>query len=73
MKNLKGTFTALVTPFKNGKIDYSSLEKLINHQLKNGIDGFVVNGTTGESPSLSPSEVEDLFNFLKKIHLKQQL
>lgn len=66
MKNLKGTFTALVTPFKNGKIDYSSLEKLINHQLKNGIDGFVVNGTTGESPSLSPSEVEDLFNFFKK-------
>lgn len=66
MKNLKGTFTALVTPFKNGKIDYLSLEKLIDHQLKNGIDGFVVNGTTGESPALSSTEVEELFKFFKK-------
>lgn len=65
MKNLKGTFTALITPFRNGKIDYISLEKLIAHQLKNGIDGFVVNGTTGESPSLSGAEIEELFKFFK--------
>lgn len=67
MKSLKGTFTALVTPFKNNKVDYSSLEKLVQHQLKNGIDGFVINGTTAESPTLSEQERNEIFKFVKKI------
>ncbi|MNJ91025.1 4-hydroxy-tetrahydrodipicolinate synthase [compost metagenome] len=65
MKNLKGTFTALVTPFKNGKVDYVSLERLVAQQLKGGVDGFVINGTTAESPTLTESERNEIFKFIK--------
>ncbi len=65
MKKFKGTFTALITPFKNGSIDFDSLRKLVRQQLDAGIDGFVVNGTTAESPSLSDSEVHELFVKIK--------
>jgi 4-hydroxy-tetrahydrodipicolinate synthase len=60
MKNLKGVFTALVTPFLNGKVDFVSLEVLVKKQIQEGIDGFVVNGTTGESPTLTHEERRDL-------------
>lgn len=59
------TFSALITPFKNGNVDYLSLEKLLKHQIENGVRGFVVNGTTAESPTLEPSEVKEIFNFIK--------
>lgn len=65
MKNLKGTFTAIATPFKNGQIDFVSLDKVIEFQLKNGIDGFVVNGTTGENPTLKLEEVNELFKHIR--------
>ena len=42
MKNFKGTFTALITPFKNQAVDFASLDRLIKHQLENGVDGFVI-------------------------------
>lgn len=67
MKNFKGTFTALATPFKDNKIDYKSLERLVQHQLENGVDGFVVNGTTAESPTLLSGEVEEIFKFVKSV------
>jgi 4-hydroxy-tetrahydrodipicolinate synthase len=67
MKNFKGTFTALLTPFKNGKIDYPSVDKLVKHQLENGVDGFVINGTTGESPTLNDSEKQELFKHVRKV------
>ncbi|KYG69014.1 4-hydroxy-tetrahydrodipicolinate synthase [Bdellovibrio bacteriovorus] len=66
MKNFKGTFTALITPFKNEKVDYTSLDRLLKQQLDGGVDGFVVNGTTAESPTLSTQEVGELFKHIRK-------
>jgi 4-hydroxy-tetrahydrodipicolinate synthase len=51
-----GTYTALVTPFKGGKLDEASLERLIKAQLKGGVDGIVPVGSTGESPTLNVEE-----------------
>jgi 4-hydroxy-tetrahydrodipicolinate synthase len=51
-----GTYTAIVTPFRNGKIDETALERLIKAQIKAGIDGVVPVGTTGESPTLDYAE-----------------
>ena len=56
----RGTFTALVTPFRNGGIDVSAYEKLIETQIATGITGIVAVGTTGESPTLSPEEREQV-------------
>jgi 4-hydroxy-tetrahydrodipicolinate synthase len=62
-----GVISALPTPFFKGEVDYDSLEKLVQFQIKNGINGFVVNGTTAESPTLESSEVEKIFQCVKKI------
>ena len=51
-----GTYTAIVTPFKDGKIDAAALERLIQAQIKGGVDGIVPVGTTGESPTLDYEE-----------------
>jgi 4-hydroxy-tetrahydrodipicolinate synthase len=51
-----GTFTALVTPFKNGEVDVEALESLVEFQIEGGINGLVPCGTTGESPTLSEEE-----------------
>src|SRR5947207_4939666 len=56
----RGTFTALVTPFRDGGIDTSAFEKLIETQLAAGITGIVAVGTTGESPTLSHEEREQV-------------
>lgn len=52
----KGTYTALVTPFRNGTIDEAALARLIEHQIAAGIDGIVPVGTSGESPTLDIEE-----------------
>lgn len=67
MKNLKTTFTALITPFLNQQVDYDSLENLIRFQIQNGIGGFVINGTTAESPTLETEEVQKIFKFTRNI------
>jgi 4-hydroxy-tetrahydrodipicolinate synthase len=51
-----GTYTAIVTPFKNGEVDETALERLIKAQVKAGVDGIVPVGTTGESPTLTYDE-----------------
>ncbi len=51
-----GTYTAIVTPFKSGKIDETALECLIKGQIKGGVDGIVPVGTTGESPTVNYEE-----------------
>jgi 4-hydroxy-tetrahydrodipicolinate synthase len=51
-----GTYTAIVTPFKDGKLDEPALERLIKAQIKAGVDGIVPVGTTGESPTLDYEE-----------------
>ncbi|MBL4645797.1 MAG: 4-hydroxy-tetrahydrodipicolinate synthase [Hyphomicrobiales bacterium] len=52
----KGSLTALITPFDNGKVDEKSFEKLVNWQIEQGSHGLVPVGTTGESPTLSHEE-----------------
>ena len=64
-KNLTGVFPALITPFKNGEIDWASFKKLIKFQLDGGVSGFVVSGTTAESPTLSPTEKKKLFDYVR--------
>ncbi len=52
----RGAFTALVTPFREGRVDDDALQRLVTHQIEGGIDGLVPCGTTGESPTLSTAE-----------------
>src|ERR1041385_4003622 len=51
-----GTYTALVTPFKGGKIDEAAYARLIRMQIDGGVDGIVPVGTTGESPTVNYEE-----------------
>jgi 4-hydroxy-tetrahydrodipicolinate synthase len=51
-----GTYTAIVTPFKDGRIDEAALQRLIKGQIKAGVDGIVPVGTTGESPTVDYDE-----------------
>lgn len=52
----QGLYTAIVTPFKNDKVDYDALQALVEAQIAGGVDGIVPVGTTGESPTLSHQE-----------------
>lgn len=51
-----GAITALITPFKNGKVDEKAFQEFVEWQIKEGIHGLVPSGTTGESPTLSHDE-----------------
>lgn len=51
-----GTYTAIVTPFRNGQIDEAALQRLIQLQIKGGVDGIVPVGTTGESATVDYAE-----------------
>jgi len=59
-----GSCVALVTPFKNGKVDYETLKKLVEFHLKNGTSALVPCGTTGESATLSYEEHEEVIRFV---------
>jgi len=54
--NFRGSFTALVTPFKNGSVDEQMFRDIVEWQITEGTNGLVPVGTTGESPTLSHSE-----------------
>ena len=56
----QSSYTALLTPFKDNKVDYSSYKELIDFQINNGTHGLVPVGTTGESPTLSHDEHKKL-------------
>ncbi|NIG53424.1 4-hydroxy-tetrahydrodipicolinate synthase [Chitinophaga sp. Cy-1792] len=64
MEQLRGTGVALVTPFKaDESIDWNALEKLIDYVIVGGVDYIVTLGTTGETPTLSVEEKQDLVKF----------
>ncbi len=65
MKNtvFTGAATAIITPFRNGKIDYESFGKLIDWQIAGGIDAIVAVGTTGEGSTLTDEEHRDAIRF----------
>ncbi len=69
-----GAMTALVTPFKNGKVDHEQYAKLIQRQIANGIDAVVPVGTTGESATLTHTEhkecIETAVNVCKGTNVK---
>lgn len=61
IQKLRGTGVALITPFhKNGKIDFTALEKLVAYVIKGGIDFIVALGTTAETPTLTATEKQEL-------------
>ena len=54
--NFTGSIVAIITPFRNGKVDEQALRDLIDWQIANGTDGIVPCGTSGESATLSYDE-----------------
>lgn len=71
LKNkLKGTGVAIITPFKkNSEVDYDALGKVIDYIINNGVEYIVALGTTGETPTLSKKEKQEIVQFtLEKIN-----
>ena len=62
----RGTGCALITPFKNGEIDYEALGILIDRQIEAKVDALIIGGTTGEAATLSNKERYELFSFAKE-------
>jgi 4-hydroxy-tetrahydrodipicolinate synthase len=63
----RGSYTAIVTPFRDGEIDVPALEALIEGQIADGVNGVVAVGTTGESPTLSAAEREQVIRIAVEI------
>ncbi|MBW2734527.1 MAG: 4-hydroxy-tetrahydrodipicolinate synthase, partial [Deltaproteobacteria bacterium] len=56
----EGTYTALITPMRDGKVDLDDLRQLVDYQIAEGITGLVPCGTTGETPTLSAEEQREI-------------
>ncbi|TNE51084.1 MAG: 4-hydroxy-tetrahydrodipicolinate synthase [Bacteroidetes bacterium] len=67
-QRFSGTGVALVTPFKNGSIDWDSLEKIIEHVIAGGVEFLVSLGTTGESATISEEEHRQILDFTIKVN-----
>lgn len=65
--SIKGTITALATPFLKEAVDYTSLNRVVESQLKANVSGFVVHGTTGESPVTLKEEKRKIFETVKSM------
>lgn len=63
--DFSGVYTALITPFLKGEIDWTSLKKVVRSQIEGGVAGIVVSGTTGESPTITMAEKKRIFDFVK--------
>jgi 4-hydroxy-tetrahydrodipicolinate synthase len=63
----KGTYTAIVTPFRDGEIDVSALEAVIEGQIADAVTGIIAVGTTGESPTLSAAEREQVIRIAVEV------
>jgi 4-hydroxy-tetrahydrodipicolinate synthase len=57
---ISGLWLPLITPFKDGAVDFASYERLIDHYIGQGVDGLFPLGTTGESPALDEAEIDEL-------------
>lgn len=66
-----GSCVALVTPFKNGKVDYETLKKLVEFHLKNDTSALVPCGTTGESATLTYKEHEEVVRYVVEVTKKR--
>ena len=62
----QGSIVALITPFKNGEVDYEAFENLIEFHITHGTDAILVCGTTGESPTLTFEEHDEVIEFVVK-------
>lgn len=61
---IKGVYTAAITPFgADGKVDYAAFEKFLEAQIKAGVNGLVLLGTTAETPALSTTEKDEILRF----------
>lgn len=61
-----GSCVAIVTPFKDGNVDFDSFKKMINYQIDNGTDAILVLGTTGEPSTMTCDEKHEIINFARK-------
>jgi 4-hydroxy-tetrahydrodipicolinate synthase len=65
---LQGLYTALVTPFRNGEVDFDKIDELVDIQMEANVDGIVPMGTTGESPTLTTEEhLKVIGNVIKRV------
>ena len=71
----QGVFTAMITPFKDGQVDYDRLTEHVHFQIEGGVDGLVPVGTTGESPTLFHDEHRKVIESLmdRKLSMKTEL
>ena len=72
MQKFIGTGVALITPFKEDlSVDYEALKKLVNYNIENGIDYLVINGTTGESGTITEEEKQEIINVIVQTNNKR--
>ncbi|MFV0337812.1 MAG: 4-hydroxy-tetrahydrodipicolinate synthase [Chthoniobacterales bacterium] len=69
--SFEGTYTALVTPFRNGEFDKKAFAELIERQIAGGVNGIVPVGTTGESPTLSHDEHHEVIRLAIEVAAKR--